>query len=175
VEANPIKLNIGSGARKWPGFINVDLAGNWADTPPDVVADVTQPLPFADNYADEIHAIHLLEHLLRWRAPHVLLDWRRILKPGGLLVLEMPCLDKIAALLAHAMIDGRSPDYRLTIWGLFGNPNYKVDAMTHRWCYSIAEIINELEQLEFVDVELKDTQFHQKARDMRIEARKPLS
>ncbi len=46
MEADPIKLNIGCGAKKWPGFVNVDLANNWTDVPPDVVADVTKPLPF---------------------------------------------------------------------------------------------------------------------------------
>ncbi len=175
MEAGPIKLNIGCGAKKWPGFINVDLANNWADTQPDVVADVTKPLPFADNYADELHAIHLLEHLLRWEAPAILTDWRRVLKPGGLLVLELPCLDKIAALFAHYLIDGRAPDARLTTWGLFGDPKYKTEAMTHRWCYSIGELTAELEGLGFEGVELHDPVYHQKARDMRLEARKPLS
>lgn len=168
-----IKLNLGSGAKPLAGFINVDLPSNWASTVPDVEADVSKPLPFADDYADEIHAYHLLEHFYVWQAPAILKDWKRVLKPGGLLVLELPCLDKIVSIFAHSLIDGSAPDTRMTLWGLYGDPKYKNEAMCHHWCYSVAELSNGLQKLGFVGVESHDPQTHQPARDMRITARKP--
>lgn len=167
-----IKLNLGCGPKLLPGFINCDLSGNWSKVKPDVECDVTKPLPFPDEYADEIHAYHLLEHLNRWEAPDILRDWQRVLKPGGLLVLEMPCLDKIVSLYAHALIDGTAPDQRLTIMGLYGDPGYRNESMMHRWCYSIAELAGGLQALGFVDIEEQPPQTHQPARDMRMIARK---
>jgi predicted SAM-dependent methyltransferase len=171
--AENIKLNVGCGGKLLDGFINIDLDNNWADTKPDVIADVTKPLPFDHNYADEIHAYHLIEHLNRWETPNILNDWVRVLKPGGLLVLECPCLDKIVSIYAHALIEGKTPDPRLTIMGLFGDPGYKNEAMSHRWCYSVAELAAGLEKLGLEDIQEQPPQTHQPRRDMRIVSRKP--
>lgn len=173
MESSPVRLNLGCGPKLLPGFVNCDLPGNWSGKPPDVECDVTKPLPFPDAYADEIHAYHLLEHLWRWEAPVILKDWQRVLKPGGKLVLELPCLDKIVALYAHALIDGRAPDARLTIMGLYGDPGYRNEAMMHRWCYSVNELEQGLAALGFVDIEEQRPTTHQPARDMRIVASKP--
>jgi hypothetical protein len=55
------KLNLGSGNRRIPGFINVDLT---ASCKPDVVADLEDtPWPFRDDIADEVLMSHVLEHL----------------------------------------------------------------------------------------------------------------
>lgn len=168
-----VKLNLGCGARLLDGFVNVDLAGNWSTIPPDVVADITKPLPFEDGYADEIHAYHVLEHFNRWEAGQILADWKRVLKPGGLLVLELPCLDKIVAIFAHALIEGEEADLRMTLWGLYGDPKHRNEAMMHKWCYSAQELGAGLEMLGFVDIEEQRPKTHQPARDMRMIARKP--
>ena len=173
MDQSPIKLNLGCGHKLLAGFVNVDLGDNWADKKPDVEADVTKPLPFPDNYADEVHAYHLFENLNRWESPDILADWVRVLKPGGLLVLEMPCLDKIVALYAHAMIDGAAPDPRLTIWGLYGDPRYKNVHMSHKWCYGVAELASMFDAVGLEGFEHKKPQTHQPARDIRVEGRKP--
>lgn len=46
-------------------------------------------LDFPDDHADRLIATHVLEHLPR---PHeVLREWVRVLKPGGVLTLVLPC------------------------------------------------------------------------------------
>lgn len=172
MEANLVRLNLGCGPRKWPGFVNVDLANNWSGDEPDVVADCTGPLPFPDGYADEVHAYHLLEHLWRWQAPDCLTEWVRVLKPGGLLVLEMPCFDKIAAIIAHSIIDRAPLDPRMTMWGLFGDPGYKTPDMMHKWCYSYHELEEMLGDAGLIEIMREQPQTHQKRRDMRMTARK---
>lgn len=73
------------GYREWDGLITVDFN---RDHHPDILHDISiLPLPFRDNYADEIHAYEVMEHVGQQG------DWRfffkqwsdiwRILKPGG--------------------------------------------------------------------------------------------
>jgi SAM-dependent methyltransferase len=50
-----------------------------------VLADLDQPLPFADGTLDRVVSVNVAEHLADARA-HVL-DCHRVLRPGGLLVL----------------------------------------------------------------------------------------
>lgn len=173
METGAIRLNLGAGPKKLPGFVNVDLANNWSDVEPDVVADVTKTLPFPDDYADEVHAYHLLEHLDRWKAPECLQDWVRVLKPGGLLVLEMPCFDKICVFLAHTIIDRAPIDPRMTLWGLYGDPSYKNPEMMHKWCYSWVELEEMLQDIGLERIRREKPQTHQVHRDMRMTAVKP--
>jgi ubiquinone/menaquinone biosynthesis C-methylase UbiE len=51
------------------------------------VADLAQPLPFADDTFDDVVASLVLHYLEDWDAP--LAEFRRVLKPGGRLVLSV--------------------------------------------------------------------------------------
>lgn len=173
MEASPVWLNLGCGAKIWPKpFINVDLENNWSSIQPDVVADVTGQLPFDDGYADEVHAYHLFEHIPRWKSGDVLIEWIRVLKPGGRLVLEMPCLDKILGVFFDCAKQGKPAPMRLTMWGLFGDPRYESEPMTHKWCFSRAELRDLLEQVGMHDIQEETPKTHQPVRDMRMVSRK---
>jgi SAM-dependent methyltransferase len=170
--AESIRINLGCGGKLLPGFVNVDLANNWSSVPPDVVCDVTGQLPFPTDHADEVHAYHVLEHIQRWKADAVLKEWTRVLKPGGLLVLELPCFDKIVRILAHNLIDGGSFDPRMTMWGLYGDPKYENEAMMHKWCWMIDELMFFLRDMGMNEVQSERPKTHQPHRDMRVTARK---
>lgn len=163
-----MKLNLGSGNRTLPGFVNVDLPDNWCKSKPEVVHDITQPLPFEDGSADEIHAYHVFEHFYRYDADAILMDWGRVLKPGGKMVLELPCLDKIISIFNHVSDHGLELPENLTLWGLYGDPKYSNPAMVHRWCYSISELRSMME-LNRLTVTVAEPQTHQPVRDMRLE------
>lgn len=168
MRADGVYLNLGCGARHLPKpFINVDLAANWCDTPPDLSHDISKPLPFDEGAVDEVHGYHIFEHFYRYETDAILDDWVRVLKPGGKLVLEMPCLDKIFNLIRHCLDTQQEMPDNLTMWGLYGDPNYYDPSMCHRWCYSVAELGS-----MFADRGLKWTtekpQTHQPLRDMRM-------
>jgi predicted SAM-dependent methyltransferase len=170
-----VRLNLGCGDKLWPGFVNVDFPGNFSGVKPDVECDITK-LTFPDDYADEIHSIHVIEHLDRPGIGKVVREWRRVLKPGGKLVIECPCLDKIRIHL-YSMPPKDIHWLRLTMVGLYGEYWRGVDdentyRMLHRWCYSAQELINILTKSEFKEPTLMDPLFHQRNRDMRVEARK---
>lgn len=52
------------------------------------VADLGEPLPFADNAFDEVVASLVLHYLQDWTAP--LAELRRVLQPGGRLIVSVP-------------------------------------------------------------------------------------
>lgn len=85
-----IKYNFGCGPKHKKDFINVD-ALNWENTP-DVLWDLTKvPYTFAaDESADEIVCIEVLEHLSFKDTMKVLNEWKRILRPGGKLTIQVP-------------------------------------------------------------------------------------
>ena len=56
-----MKLNLGCGFQRLPGFVNVD---SHAECEPDQVVDLEQfPWPWPDDSVDKIHLSHVLEHL----------------------------------------------------------------------------------------------------------------
>jgi predicted SAM-dependent methyltransferase len=85
-----VLINLGSGIHKdkpEPGEIRVDRI---AHPLVDVVCDLEKfPWPFADNFADRVWAIHLVEHLRCLLVPFMDEAWR-ILKPGGEIYIETP-------------------------------------------------------------------------------------
>ncbi len=159
-----MRLNLGAGDKRWPGFLNVDLNDHPIAGAPDIRSDVRK-LEIEDKAATEIHAIHLFEHFNRIEADKVLQDWRRVLVDGGKLVMEVPSLDKIAKML----VDGEK-NMRLTLLGLFGDPADKKPDMMHKWCYLQSELHAMLEGAGFRKVTFMEPVFHIPQRDIRVEA-----
>ncbi len=93
-EEPKIILNIGCGKTKIQGQVGVDRVK--IDNFVDVVHDLDIiPYPFPDNYADEIHMYHVLEHL---HTPiKKMEELHRILKPGGILYLRVPHFSSMGA------------------------------------------------------------------------------
>lgn len=82
-----IRLHLGCGPRHIPGFFHLD-----AQPYPhvDLITDVANLEAIPNETADLIYASHVLEHFGRWEFREVLAEWRRVLKPGGLLRLAVP-------------------------------------------------------------------------------------
>ena len=92
-----MKINLGSGQRPIAGFVNVDAL---PDAPGvNVVADISDVLPFENGSASLIYAAHILEHFPHEHVPTMLKEWRRVLRDGGQLLVAVPDLDTIAEML----------------------------------------------------------------------------
>jgi predicted SAM-dependent methyltransferase len=90
--APELYLHLGCGPVNHPQFVNVDgfpLAHIHYVRPIDDLS------PFADQSAALVYACHCLEHFPRGAIPRVLKEWRRVLKPGGILRLSVPDFDRI--------------------------------------------------------------------------------
>jgi predicted SAM-dependent methyltransferase len=120
-------------------------------------------------------AIHVLEHFYEWEAVDVLKEWKRILVPGGRLIVEVPCLDKVFSYLTQCEKRGASVNAQMSWWALYGDPRYKSVEMTHKWGYSARLLKEALEKAGFQPVSIMEPRYHIKQRDMRAIAINPLT
>lgn len=87
-----VYLNLGCGSRTSPEFINID-ALPFGQT--HLVSDIQNLSMFPDNSVDMIYASHVVEHIPRNRLLGTLKEWRRKLKPRGVLRISVPDFDKL--------------------------------------------------------------------------------
>lgn len=179
-----MKINFGCGARVLDGYYNIDAVHDPnAPRDPELVealrfdgARLINPLPLADGCADEVMAIHVFEHVYRWEADPLLDEFRRLLKPRGMLVLELPNLRKCCEniLSGRTVGAGKHPN-QAGLWGLYGDDRLQSPFMCHRFGYTPETLRVILEQHGFLDVEEHMTVYHPAGRlhrDMRIVARR---
>lgn len=168
-----MKINAGCGRHVLDGWTNVDIAPSpLASRAPDILADV-RSIPLPDGCADELMAIHLFEHFHPWEAPKLLAEWHRLLKPGGVLILEMPDLVKCCKnVLSNVMKGGRALE-QLGMWGLYGDPRDENPYMAHRWGWTYDTLAPLLKAAGFSAFRQRPTQWHpagRQHRDFRVEA-----
>lgn len=165
-----VRLNLGCGDKKLPGYINVDYAPSRKGVTPDVMLDLRK-LTFQDATVDEILSVHVIEHFYYWEAEKLLNEWARVLKSGGRMVLECPnILSAAQALLDNP--DGASgpgKEGSMSMWALYGDPNWSDPLMCHKWGYTPRSLIRLLENVGFRDVHQEPAQFKKREpRDMRV-------
>jgi predicted SAM-dependent methyltransferase len=85
------RLNWGCGSWPEPGWINSDIK----DGPGiDISCDIRKGLPLEEDSLDYAVSIHALPEIQYGDLVSVLTELRRVLKPGGVLRLALPDLDK---------------------------------------------------------------------------------
>lgn len=110
----------------------------------------------------------MLEHFYAWEALDVIREWVRVLKPGGRLALELPCLEKVVKLMDIPQVDPR-----YTYWALYGDPRHKRPDMCHKWAYTTLSLVRIMAQAGLEELKPEPPQFHFPIRDMRVVGSKP--
>jgi len=172
-----VRLNLGCGDKILKGYINVDIVTERASNVPDVVCDVRDLSIFSENYADEILAVHVVEHFWRWEVANVLKEWIRVLKPGGVMILECPnllsaCEEFLRNPKVHAL---PGPEGQRTMWVFYGDPRWQDPLMVHRWGYTPQSLGMVMHEAGLLNLRQEPAQFKlREPRDMRIVGEKPL-
>jgi Methyltransferase domain len=107
------RIEIGSGNRPQPGYIHVDT--NRTAPHVEFFAQAWD-LPFADDWADELLSIHVLEHVPPRLLDATLAEWYRVLRPGGVLRVHVPN----SATLMNAYLHGPREQRWSVIGALLG-------------------------------------------------------
>jgi ubiquinone/menaquinone biosynthesis C-methylase UbiE len=140
-----------------------------------VKADISKPLPFEDNYADEIFTCHVAEHFWPWDLEDIFRDWIRVLKPGGRLVTECPNVVGASMLIIAADEEMNAQVWKLGMNALYGDPapQFRNIEQRHKWGYSPKTMISLKIGLGLKNVRQEPAQFKMKEpRDMRIAGEK---
>ena len=143
----PVRLNLGSGHKPEPGYLNVDARGVEGI---DVIADVDD-LPFEPATVAEIRSAHLLEHfaeehLRRSLLPH----WVSRLEPGGVFLAIVPD----AQVMIAEYSAGRIPfdDLRRVLYG-----DQEYDGDYHFTMFTPESLSTLFEEAGLTDVELVES------------------
>ena len=97
------RLNLGCGDKPLDGWTNVDGGdGEWYDAPPDervIALDAFVAMAaLPSGSADFVYSEHFFEHFTVDEGRRLLAEWRRILKPGGVVRVVTPDLEREARL-----------------------------------------------------------------------------
>ena len=120
--AGTLKLHLGCGNIRIPGFINVDILQTSAV---DLRDDISTLRKIPDNSVDLIYACHVLEHFSHSDVLAVLKRWHAVLKPGAEMRISVPDIDRIVDIYKtnwqHFQTPANSPWIGL-IYGGQGDP-----------------------------------------------------
>ena len=174
--AGKIKLNLGCGNKILPGYINVDAQEEIKGMKPDLVHDIIDLKDkFADNSIDEILTVHVIEHFYYWYLQDILAEWKRILKPGAVMVTETPNLLFACQQIINNPYKAALPDGQKSTWVLYGNPYEKSELDCHHWCFTPQTLSQLFAEAGFTNIRQEAAQFKlREPRDFRIVCEKPL-
>lgn len=86
------KLNLGCGNKFHPDWINIDMYPSDESV---LKCNFLNGIPLEANYFDIVYHSHVLEHFTRPLGKRLIQECFRILKPGGILRMAFPDLEKI--------------------------------------------------------------------------------
>jgi len=135
-----IKLNIGSGAVKMGGYTNVDIR---ALPEVDLVCDLMEICNhFEPGSVDEIIATDVIEHFGHVDVDNLLRKLHSILRPGGVLKVQVPDVDYHVAKYSR----GEYSSDNLSYW-LYGAQDYPENY--HKMCFNYDGLKSHLKHVGF--------------------------
>lgn len=151
----PVKLNIGCGTDYKKGWVNVDNNSDNNIKKLDVSWDLRNALPLHDNSVDFIFNEHFQEHLTVEEGIISNRDFLRVLKPGGVLRIATPDLEKVVngylniPLSKDPVIRQFNVDFVKTRaeW-----MNMSFSWWGHKWLYDYEELKRRLEEAGFTKI-----------------------
>lgn len=197
IPSTGLQLHLGSGPHAEPGWVNVDkslvarisrvrplvhslallgvLDDRQRDTrwPREVVQrDLTKQFEWKDHTVRAIYSSHMVEHLDRAEARHLLEECLRVLKPGGVLRLALPNLLGAVERYQQSKASGNHCAADELIEFLYFVPSYgtmsrlrrlgvRMLHRSHAWMYDADSMNALLKDIGFTDV--RECRFHEGA------------
>lgn len=160
-----VQLNLGCWRRVLPGFTNIDVKDF---TPEVLVEDIRTLYSIEDNSVDFIYCSHVLQCLeKRSHVKVALLNWFRIMKPGGKVVIEVPNVIPLMKMYVAGFVKVES-----LVQGVYGVDQ---DGLRQTVCFNFDSLKESLNAAGFKDVKaIKQPTYsvHDSATNLVVEAEK---
>jgi predicted SAM-dependent methyltransferase len=143
------KLHLGCWHRNFPDFINIDLC----DLPHIHYKSNIDKLEFIkESEIDLIYCSHALEYFDVFKAKEVILEWKRVLKPDGILRLAVPNFEALIEVYR------KTKDINKILGPLYGRMQINDEKKTlyHKTCYDFESLKNLLQISGFKNIQLYD-------------------
>lgn len=143
-----LRLNVGSGQRPFAlPWVNIDCQSKYN---PDIVADASGMPMFEDGSADIVVLHHVLEHFGCGESAGLITECKRILAPGGSLIVCVPDFRS----LVRGWITGQIDDqiFFTNVYGAYLGD----EADRHKWGFTRESLIAFLSKMGWTDVKLFD-------------------
>lgn len=170
-----MKLNVGCGNVPLEGYINIDkfyypgspypltdlrMVESWYNTESSAensrweFGDATA-LDYPENTFDEVMLIHCLEHLDMGQGSRAIMEAHRVLKPGGMIDIELPDLLKACALMptVHVTPTGDNTKWHRVMGALYGTDGSDGEGQYHLCGYTQEYLRFKLDERGFMDIE----------------------
>ena len=145
-----MKLHLGCGKRYLEGYLHVDIA---EFEHIDYQLPIDDLSTFKDNTAEEIYASHVLEYFDRNDVINVLTEWKRVLKPSGILRLAVPNFPKLVEVYQS------SKEFTSILGPLYGKWDIgNQEFIYHKTVYDENSLKNVLEEVGFKNIKIWDWQ-----------------
>ncbi|MCX5786852.1 MAG: hypothetical protein NTX59_14310 [Elusimicrobia bacterium] len=159
-----MKLNIGCGYNRLAGYINID-------SNPGAPADKIMPahnLDFAGGSVEEIKALQLIEHLGFFKTKYFLSECRRVLEPGGRLIIETPDIAKTF----EVFLNGGEAQKEAALGWVYGS---ETKGMNHLYCFPAELLAAIIKEAGFEIIESDSFYFQPNRPALRFKAVKEIS
>jgi predicted SAM-dependent methyltransferase len=149
-----MKLHIGCGKRFIEGYKHLDILDFDHIDYQCPAWDICEK----DDSFEEIYSRHFFEHLNPFEVKQTLTEWRRVLKPGGIIHMVLPNIEYHCKQL---YMPGRSPflpnisNYEHAIRSIYGwvdNTDENLSHMEHKWGYTRVTLTKTLNTYGFKNV-----------------------
>lgn len=161
---NSIKLNLGCGHHKLSGFTNIDGNPKYNAT----IEDITVLNSIHASSVDFIYASHCLQCFApRKLVPIALMNWYRILKRGGSIIIEVPTLVPLMTMYINNEIATET-----LIQGIYG---VDIDGIRQTTCFDFKYLNKLLTAAGFKNIKQIDPpkySKHERSTNIAIEASK---
>lgn len=138
-----VKLNLGCGWRDFgKDWDHID-GGDYSHLKS---KDITT-LPYSTESVDLVYSSHVIEYFSRDEIEKILQEWKRVLKPGGVIRLAVPNF----AIIAELYLSGKFPLSNF-LGPLYGKMQMSEKEIYHKTVYDYEELSKLLLKIGFKDV-----------------------
>lgn len=149
VNESRLRLHLGCGEIRIPGFINVDIDPKLPAV--DIVDDISRLARFKEDSASVIYACHILEHFANDEVLPVLKRWREVLEPGGEIRISVPDIDRIVEIYSKNKKHFLTPPNTPWIGLIYGGQTDPYDF--HKTGFNFTYLKYLMDQAGFINIE----------------------